>query len=113
MSELESFVRDLISRYVAASITVDELNHLLPDGWDLDESGDPVTKELVLRTVGYIADHHRDMLSEDEIRRELAPEVSWHVARVFEAVSPPLASAPVETRVRVGGSRPPEVVPAS
>lgn len=113
MSQLESSVRDLISRYVAASITVDELSHRLPDGWDLDEGAEPDVKQLVLRTIGHIADYQRDVLSEDELRRILGRDASWHVARVFEGVSLPQQTSPVETRVRAGARTPHREVHAS
>jgi len=110
MSELERLVRDVISRYVAGIITLDALSHGLPDGWDLDEADEPDVKRLVLLTIGYLSDYQRDNLSENEIRRLLSAEASWHLERAFTGVNPPPREPdPVETRVRAG-TRPQEVL---
>lgn len=114
MSTLEASVRDLISRYVAESISVEDLSDGLPDGWDLDEANEPEVKRLVLKTVGRIADYQRNALSENELRSLLAPEISWHVKRVFEGISPPRpAGSQASTSVRAGAGKQPVVVLAS
>ena len=92
---------------------MDELSHRLPDGWDLDEAAEPSVKQLVLRTIGHIADYERDVLSESELRQVLRPEASWHVECVFEGISPPRPTFPVETQVRVGARTRPQEVLAS
>ncbi len=110
MSELERFVRDLISRYVAGIITLEALSHGLPDGWDLDAADEPEVKRLVLLTIGYLSDYQRDNLSESQLRQLLSAEASWHLERASTGVNPPPREPdPVETRVHAG-TRPPKVL---
>lgn len=81
MSTLEASVRDLIARYVASSITAEELSESLPDGWDLDEAAEPVATDLVLRAIGYLAEYQRSDRSESELKEALTGEASWHLER--------------------------------
>lgn len=113
MPELEASVRDLISRYVAELISIRDLSEGLPDGWDVDQAGDPDTAELVMRVVGYLAEYERGTRSESQLREALRPEASWKLEHSFDAINPPRSSSPVGTRVLSGAGTPPQVVHAS
>ncbi len=102
MRELEASVRDLISRYVAASISVDELSDRLPDGWDLDEAGEPDATELLMRVVGYISEYQMGRRSESELRDALKGEASWLVERQFTTINQPVLTPDSETQARAG-----------
>ena len=103
MTTLEASVRHLISLYVAESIPIEELSDALPDGWELDEAGEPDVKRLVLQTIGRIADYEREALTEDQLRKLLDPETVWRSERVFAALSPPPPRGPqASTEVRAG-----------
>ena len=101
MGKVEKKVRDLIARYSAGIITLEQLGQGLPDGWDLDRVNEREAKRLVLLVTGYFADYQRDNLSESELRRLLDAEASWHLERSSAAVvTPARPPAPVATHVR-------------
>ena len=102
MSTLEASLRDLIARYVAVSISLDDLSRGLPDGWDMDQADDRKLRRLVLMTVGRIADVERDALTEEALRALLSPEASWHLETSLQAINPPLPPAQSLTEVRAG-----------
>jgi hypothetical protein len=107
MSNLESSVRDSISRYVSELASVSDLSHQLPDGWALDEQNDPQTTKLVMLVMGYLADYDNGHLNELELRQRLASEASWQVQRSLDGGDMKLLIPPkVETSVRVGAGRP-------
>jgi hypothetical protein len=76
MPELEASIRDLISRYLAGDIDAGRLNHLLPDAWELDESGDEAATDLALLTIGYLAGYQSGDRSEPQLRDALAQLVT-------------------------------------
>ncbi len=102
MRELEASVRDSISRYVAGSISMDEFSDSLPDGWDLDEAGEPITTELVMLVTGYISEHQMGRRSESELREALRGEASWLVDRQFATLSQPILTPDLKTQARAG-----------
>lgn len=114
MSELETSVRDLISRYVAGLVTIDDLSDGLPDGWDLDAAREPDAKRLVLLTVGRISDYQREAVSLSDFVEALRGEASWHLERTLNATNVLRPSAPrVSTQLHVGADRQPQVALAS
>jgi hypothetical protein len=64
-------IRDLIGRYLAGELSATDLARQLPDGWDLDESGDRDARALVLRVVGSLSELQNGDLSEDGFRERL------------------------------------------
>jgi hypothetical protein len=110
MRDLEASVRDAISRYVADSISVDELAGRLPDAWDVDEAGEEETTELVLFVVGQITEYELGRQSEQELRSALKGEASWLVDREFVATDDPVTTPEFETRVRSGAGTEPQKV---
>lgn len=76
MSDFEASIRDLISRYLAREVDVDELNDHLPDGWELDEAGDPSATDLALFAIGYLAGYQSGDRDEEQLRSALAQLLS-------------------------------------
>lgn len=98
-SPLETAVRDLIARYVAASISAEDLADGLPDGWNLDEADEPAVADIVLLTIGYLAEYEAGDRGEDELRAALEPYASWRVERRTGSASPLTVEPQFETRV--------------
>lgn len=113
MRKLETSVRDLISRYVAGSITVDQLSDALPDGWDLDEADEPATAALVMLVVGYIAEYQLNRRSETQLREDLKREASWRVGHKLEAINRPITTPHLATQAHAGAGTRLQVVLAS
>jgi hypothetical protein len=105
MGNVEKRVRDLIARYVAGIITLEQFDHGLPDGWDLDQISEPEARRLVLLVMGYLADYGRENLSASELRQLLGAEASWHLERASEAATPARPPDPVATQVHAGAGR--------
>ncbi len=113
MSTLEASVRDLIARYVASSITAEELSDRLPDGWDLDEAAEPVATDVVLRAIGYLAEYQRNDRSESELRKALKSDASWHVERSISPAAKLITQSHSAVWVRADAGTPLQEVPAS
>lgn len=82
--KLEELIREAVSAYLDGSIDAGELNARLPDGWDLDESGDQNAAELALLAIGYLAGYQAGDRSEDELRGALNNLISPTVEFVYE-----------------------------
>lgn len=107
MSELEASIRDLIARYVASLIDVDEFSDRLPDGWELDEANDSAATDVAMLAVGYLAGYQAGDRTEQELRALLAPEASWQLKGTFTAVVRSVRVGRPETRLHVDAGTPP------
>ena len=81
----ESQVREAVARYLAGMISAGELEHVLPDGWDLDESASDESRKGVLVVMGLIAEFMAGDLQEPELRKHLEPYAAWRVERRYSA----------------------------
>jgi hypothetical protein len=84
--DLVASIRDLIARYLNGDVSADDLPELLPDGWDLDEVGDPAATELVMSVVGYLAEYQAGDRDEPNLHESLARLL--RTVRVKYAVTP-------------------------
>lgn len=106
MSKLETDVRDLISRYLAGSFAIEELQDSLPDPWDLEEAGEPDAQRLVMRVVGLLSEVELGRMTEPTVRYSLKPEASWLVKRAYSGQPVSVTPSPA-VKVRAGaGSEP-------
>lgn len=80
---LESEVRRLVSRYLSGLISVEELEHLLPDGWDLDEVGEDDARLATFHVMGAVAEFTAGDISEGDLRSRLEPFAAWTVTRTY------------------------------
>jgi hypothetical protein len=75
-------VRGLVIAYLQGEMPAGRLEAELPDGWELDEAGDPGLRELTFQVMGPLAEYDRGDLDEHELRERLLPHVGWVVGRV-------------------------------
>lgn len=104
---MASNVPDLVARYVAGAMAIEELEHELPDGWELDgASGDD--REEALQIHGYVAEYFAGAIDAEGLRSRLAPFAAWRVERSYTA-SPlqfvPRSGAKQERAYGAGTSR--------
>jgi hypothetical protein len=66
-------IHELVGRYLRDEISVSELQVGLPDGWDMDQSGDETARRLVLRIMGNLAEFFNGSIDEDALRSRLSP----------------------------------------
>jgi hypothetical protein len=104
-------VRDLIARYVAGSISAADLSNALPDGGQLDDA-DETTADLVLRTMGYLAECENGDRPEHELRKALEPEASWRLRESRSGVESITRGQP-ELSIRAGTGKRLRAVPVS
>jgi hypothetical protein len=64
-------VKSIIIEYLAGRITARDLAVGVPDGWELDESGDTEARDLTLRVLGLLAEHERGDRDERTLRTVL------------------------------------------
>ncbi len=64
-------VRSIIIEYLAGRVSARDLAVGLPDAWQLEEDGDEATRDLVLRAVGYLAEHERGDRDSASLRHAL------------------------------------------
>ena len=68
-------VKSIIIEYLAGRITARDLAVGVPDGWELDESGDTEARDLTLRVLGLLAEHERGDRDERTLRTVLMEPV--------------------------------------
>lgn len=76
LSDLDTTVRGSINQFLTGSLSAEELNDSLPDGWDLDEANDPVAADLVLATLAYLSGYQAGDRDIDSLREALAALLS-------------------------------------
>ena len=106
-------IRDLLGRYLAGELSAGELGRALPDGWELDESGDRAARALVLRIVGNLSEFQNGDLTETELRERLGiliPSTRAYWWGQVVARNSATTSRRQDEAVRAGISR--EVAPA-
>jgi len=69
-------VKKTIQAYLARQVDVDDLGLLLPDGWELDRSGDVKAQTMTLYAIGYLAEYQRGDRTEEKLREALAQLVA-------------------------------------
>ena len=106
-------IHDLVGRYLGDdAFSAEQLQTELPDGWELDRSGDRDARRLVMLIMGNLAEFFNGDLAEDQLRERLGiltPSVRtyWWGQTVTRAGS---TTQPQEAAVLAGKSR--EVAPA-
>lgn len=106
MSELAESIRASISRYLDGELSAEDLNDVLPDGWDLDEANDPNATDLALAAIGYLAGYQ----SGDRTEADLRAALSELVTQTVEIEYP---SDPSDDLIEVLASRAAETIAAS
>lgn len=106
-------IHDLVGRYLGDEITAAELQVRLPDGWDMDRSGDRDARRLVLLIMGHLSEFFNGDLPENELKERLGlltppTRIYWWGQRVSRLGF--TASLSEATPVRADRSR--EVEPA-
>ena len=69
-------VADLVARYLANVVSVGELEHSLPDGWEIDHL-DERHRVATLKVIGLVAEHSAGEIQEHELRDRLRPFAGW------------------------------------
>lgn len=64
-------IHNVLGRYLADEVSVAELQVSLPDGWDMDQSGDVDARRLALQIMGNLAEFFNGDLAEDDLRSRL------------------------------------------
>lgn len=85
-------VRTEVARYLAGMITAEELERGLPDGWELDETGDDELRRVTLVVMGRLAEYFEGDLAEPDLRRTLEEHAAWrtsisYAARTHETIA--------------------------
>lgn len=71
-------------RYLSGQLSVEQLEHDLPDGAELDEEGDRDARRMTLRTMGLLAELHNGDITEDVFRTRIEEMALWGRSRVPE-----------------------------
>jgi hypothetical protein len=106
----EKQIRDQVSRYLAGVISVEELEHALPDAWLLDESANTALRDLTLRVLGHVSEFIAGEVPEPEFRTRLKPFASWLLTLSYSAEGLDIVGATrPQTEVFAAGTSPLEV----